>query len=157
MTRKTRPARPSETLATYPPAQIAALGASRRIWSNATRYPTQVLAHSDVAPERKQDPGPGSLARARLATVSACLARRGPGGRAAPDAAHPWDALQSAAAAALLRLRPTASTAPGMSRAAPSCAPSSFTFAPPWSPAEPDAECQAILTALLERYFPEPG
>ena len=22
---------------------------------------------------------------------------------------------------------------------------------------EPDAECQAILTALLERYFPEPG
>ncbi|WP_244081463.1 N-acetylmuramoyl-L-alanine amidase, partial [Aeromonas caviae] len=41
----------------YSPAQIAALGALAR--DLVERYqipPTQVLAHSDVAPERKQDP-----------------------------------------------------------------------------------------------------
>ncbi|RWT42086.1 peptidoglycan-binding protein, partial [Aeromonas caviae] len=30
-------------------------------------------------------------------------------------------------------------------------------FRPALVTGEPDAECQAILTALLERYFPEPG
>ncbi|MGL5304428.1 MAG: N-acetylmuramoyl-L-alanine amidase, partial [Aeromonas sp.] len=43
----------------YTPAQIAAVGALSR--DLVTRYQipaTHVLAHSDIAPDRKQDPGP---------------------------------------------------------------------------------------------------
>ena len=120
----------------YPPAQTAASAPRRDLVERYPDPPTQVLAHSDVAPERKQDPGPRFLWR-ELAL------RYGVG--AWPDEARwpslcqtqliPWDALQWQQQLADARLRAYPSTAPGMSRAAPSCAPSSFTFAPPWSPA----------------------
>ena len=43
----------------YTRAQIAALGAlARELVDRYQIPPTQVLAHSDIAPERKQDPGP---------------------------------------------------------------------------------------------------
>ncbi|MBP8051514.1 MAG: N-acetylmuramoyl-L-alanine amidase, partial [Aeromonas sp.] len=43
----------------YTQAQIAAIGAlTQKLVQRYRIPPTQVLAHSDVAPERKQDPGP---------------------------------------------------------------------------------------------------
>lgn len=35
--------------------------------------------------------------------------------------------------------------------------PAELHFRPALITGEPDAECQAILMALLEQYFPEPG
>ena len=142
----------------YTRAQIAALGALARDLVDRYRIPpTQVLAHSDIAPERKQDPGPHFPWRelalhhgvgawpdeARVAELRQAplplwdaqqwqqqLARYGYG--VAPSGA--WDEQSRAVLRAFqLHFRPALITG------------------------EPDAECQAILMALLERYFPEPG
>ncbi|WP_421280898.1 N-acetylmuramoyl-L-alanine amidase [Aeromonas taiwanensis] len=140
----------------YTEAQIAALGALAR--DLVERYqipPSQVLAHSDVAPERKQDPGPrfpwrelalryGVGAWPDEARVAALRQQRLPawppliwqqqlaryGYGIAPSGE--WDA-QSRAVMRAFQLH----------------------FRPAQVSGEPDAECQAILMALLERYFPE--
>ena len=140
----------------YTEAQIAALGALARELVERYEIPhTQVLGHSDVAPERKQDPGPRFPWRelalrygvgawpgeARVATLrqqplpawspliwQQQLARYGYG--IAPSGE--WDA-QSRAVMRAFQLH----------------------FRPAQVSGEPDAECQAILMALLERYFPE--
>ncbi|QXB56563.1 N-acetylmuramoyl-L-alanine amidase [Aeromonas sp. FDAARGOS 1415] len=140
----------------YTEAQIAALGALARELVERYDIPhTQVLGHSDVAPERKQDPGPrfpwrelalryGVGAWPDEARVAALrqqglpawpllvwqqqLARYGYG--IAPSGE--WDA-QSRAVMRAFQLH----------------------FRPAQVSGEPDAECQAILMALLERYFPE--
>lgn len=134
--------------------QIAAIGALSQ--SLVQRYqisPTQVLAHSDIAPERKQDPGPlfpwRELAlnygvgawpdETRVAALRQSLpawnalqwqqqlARYGYGIAPSGD----WDEQSRAVLRAFqLHFRPALVTG------------------------EPDAECQAILIALLERYFP---
>ncbi|MGY3895995.1 N-acetylmuramoyl-L-alanine amidase [Aeromonas enterica] len=142
----------------YTRTQIAAIGALTQ--ELVLRYqipPTQVLGHSDVAPERKQDPGPhfpwrelalryGVGAWPDEARVTALrqqpapawdtlawqqkLARYGYG--VAPSGI--WDE-QSRAALRAFQLH----------------------FRPALVSGEPDEQSQAILTALLERYFPEPG
>lgn len=140
----------------YTEAQIAALGALARELVERYEIPhTQVLGHSDVAPERKQDPGPrfpwrelalryGVGAWPDEARVAA-LRQQGPpawpplvwqqqlaryGYGIAPSGE--WDA-QSRAVMRAFQLH----------------------FRPAQVSGEPDAECQAILMALLERYFPE--
>ena len=142
----------------YPPAQIDALGALAR--DLVERYqipPTQVLAHSDVAPERKQDPGP------RFPWRELAL-RYGVG--AWPDEArvaelrqtqlNPWDALQWQQQLARYGYGlPQHGAWDEQSRAVLRAF--QLHFRPALVTGEPDAECQAILTALLERYFPEPG
>ena len=140
----------------YTEAQIAALGAlARELVERYQIPPTQVLGHSDVAPERKQDPGPrfpwrelalryGVGAWPDEARVAALrqqglpawppliwqqqLARYGYGIAASGE----WDA-QSRAVMRAFQLH----------------------FRPAQVSGEPDAECQAILMALLERYFLE--
>ncbi|WP_281706233.1 N-acetylmuramoyl-L-alanine amidase [Aeromonas taiwanensis] len=140
----------------YTEAQIAALGALARELVERYDIPhTQVLGHSDVAPERKQDPGPrfpwrelalryGVGAWPDEARVAALrqqglpawpplvwqqqLARYGYG--IAPSGE--WD-VQSRAVMRAFQLH----------------------FRPAQVSGELDAECQAILIALLERYFPE--
>ncbi|MGY6039871.1 N-acetylmuramoyl-L-alanine amidase [Aeromonas sp. AE23HZ002T15] len=136
-------------------AQIAAIGALAR--DLVRRYdipPTQVLAHSDIAPERKQDPGPlfpwRELAldygvgawpdEARVAALRQSLpvwdallwqqqlARYGYGITPSGD----WDE-QSRAVLRAFQLH----------------------FRPGLVTGEPDEESQAILMALLERYYPE--
>ncbi|MFB0585393.1 N-acetylmuramoyl-L-alanine amidase [Aeromonas salmonicida] len=142
----------------YTQAQIAAIGAlTQKLVQRYRILPTQVLAHSDVAPERKQDPGPhfpwrelalhyGVGAWPDEARVTALrqqpapawndltwqqqLARYGYG--VAPSGT--WDE-QSRAALRAFQLH----------------------FRPALVSGEPDEQSQAILTALLERYFPEPG
>jgi len=142
----------------YTRAQIAALGALAR--ALVDRYhipPTQVLAHSDIAPERKQDPGPHFPWR-ELAL------RHGVG--AWPDEARvaelrqaqliPWDALQWQQRLARYGYGlPQHGAWDEQSRAAMRAF--QLHFRPALITGEPDAECQAILTALLEQYFPEPG
>ncbi|MFM5856380.1 N-acetylmuramoyl-L-alanine amidase [Aeromonas rivipollensis] len=142
----------------YTRAQIAALGALAR--DLVDRYhipPTQVLAHSDIAPERKQDPGPHFPWR-ELAL------HHGVG--AWPDEARvaelrqaqliPWDALQWQQRLARYGYGlPQHGAWDEQSRAALRAF--QLHFRPALITGEPDAECQAILMALLERYFPEPG
>lgn len=140
----------------YTPAQIAAVGALAR--ELVRRYdipPTQVLAHSDVAPERKQDPGPHFPWRTLAQEY---------GVGAWPDEARvaelrqtplpAWDALQWQQQLA----RYGYGIAPSgewdeQSRAAMRAF--QLHFRPALITGELDAECQAILMALLERYFPE--
>lgn len=140
----------------YTPPQIAAVGALAR--ELVRRYdipPTQVLAHSDVAPERKQDPGPHFPWRTLALEY---------GVGAWPDEARvaelrqtplpAWDALQWQQQLA----RYGYGIAPSgewdeQSRAAMRAF--QLHFCPALITGESDAECQAILMALLERYFPE--
>lgn len=142
----------------YTRAQIAALGALARDLVDRYRIPpTQVLAHSDIAPERKQDPGPHFPWR-ELAL------HHGVG--AWPDEARvaelrqaqliPWDALQWQQRLARYGYGlPQHGAWDEQSRAAMRAF--QLHFRPALITGEPDAECQAILMALLERYFPEPG
>ncbi|MGY3945105.1 N-acetylmuramoyl-L-alanine amidase [Aeromonas tecta] len=141
----------------YTPAQIAAVGALAR--DLVQRYqipPTQVLGHSDVAPERKQDPGP--LFPWRELALDYGVGAWPDETRVAAlrqQAAPAWDALQ---------------WQQGLARYGYGITPSGdwdeqshavlrafqLHFRPSLVNGEPDAECQAILTALLERYFPAP-
>ncbi|MGL4251787.1 MAG: N-acetylmuramoyl-L-alanine amidase [Aeromonas sp.] len=137
----------------YTPQQIAAVGALSR--DLITRYripPTQVLAHSDIAPDRKQDPGPHFPWRQLYLTygvgawpdenrVAALLASPLPEwdatmwqqqlaryGYDLPQTGQ-WDE-QSNAVMRAFQLHFRASNVDS----------------------EPDRECQAILIALLEKY-----
>lgn len=140
----------------YTQAQIAALGAlTHKLVERYQIPPTQVLAHSDVAPERKQDPGPHFPWRelalhygvgawpdeTRLAEL-----RQQP--------APAWDALgwQQRLARYGYGVAPSDSW-DEQSRAALRAF--QLHFRPALISGEADAESQAILTALLERYFPE--
>ncbi|MGL5374812.1 MAG: N-acetylmuramoyl-L-alanine amidase [Aeromonas veronii] len=137
----------------YTDTQIAAVGAlSRDLVARYHIPPTHVLGHSDVAPDRKQDPGPHFPWRQlyltygvgawpdeeRVATLLAStqpewdaamwqqqLARYGYG---LPQSGQ-WDE-QSRAVMGAFQLHFRASKVDG----------------------EPDRECQAILMALLEKY-----
>ncbi|WP_409011727.1 N-acetylmuramoyl-L-alanine amidase [Aeromonas salmonicida] len=142
----------------YTQAQIAAIGAlTQKLVQRYRIPPTQVLAHSDVAPERKQDPGPhfpwrelalhyGVGAWPDEARVTAL--------RQQPAAA--WNALtwQQQLARYGYGVAPSG-TWDEQSRAALRAF--QLHFRPALVSGEPDEQSQAILTALLERYFPEPG
>ncbi len=139
----------------YTRAQIAALGAlARELVDRYQIPPTQVLAHSDIAPERKQDPGPhfpwrelaqhyGVGAWPDEARVTAL--------RQQPAAA--WNALtwQQQLARYGYGVAPSG-TWDEQSRAALRAF--QLHFRPALVSGEPDEQSQAILTALLERYFP---
>lgn len=141
--------------------QIAAVGELVR--DLAARYriaPTQVLAHSDVAPTRKLDPGPRFPWRrlhfeygvgawpdeSRVAALRAELAR-------SPSAR--WDAgrWQQALARYGYDLPAT-----GLWDVPSRDALRAFQlhFRQEKVDSEPDPESQAILTALLEKYYPAP-
>ena len=142
----------------YTRAQIAALGALARDLVDRYRIPpTQVLAHSDIAPERKQDPGPhfpwrelalhyGVGAWPDEARVTALRQQPAPA----------WNALtwQQQLARYGYGIAPSG-TWDEQSRAALRAF--QLHFRPALVSGEPDEQSQAILTALLERYFPEPG
>ncbi|MGL5812848.1 MAG: N-acetylmuramoyl-L-alanine amidase [Aeromonas sp.] len=136
-------------------AQIAAVGALAR--DLVRRYdipPTQVLAHSDIAPERKQDPGPlfpwRELAldygvgawpdEARVAALRQSLPA--------------WDALLWQQRLARYGYGITPSGRWDEQSRAVLCA-FQLHFRPSLVSGEPDEESQAILMALLERYYPE--
>lgn len=139
----------------YTQAQIAAIGAlTQKLVQRYRIPPTQVLAHSDVAPERKQDPGPhfpwrelaqhyGVGAWPDEARVTAL--------RQQPAAA--WNALtwQQQLACYGYGIAPSG-TWDEQSRAALRAF--QLHFRPALVSGEPDEQSQAILTALLERYFP---
>lgn len=142
----------------YTQAQIAAIGAlTQKLVQRYRIPPTQVLAHSDVAPERKQDPGPhfpwrelalhyGVGAWPDEARVTALRQQPAPA----------WNALtwQQQLARYGYGVAPS-STWDEQSRAALRAF--QLHFRPALVSGEPDEQSQAILTALLERYFPEPG
>ncbi|MGU5714484.1 N-acetylmuramoyl-L-alanine amidase [Aeromonas taiwanensis] len=140
----------------YTEAQIAALGALARELVKRYDIPhTQVLGHSDVAPERKQDPGP------RFPWRELAL-RYGVG-------AWPDEARVAALRQQGLPAWPLLVWQQQLARYGYGIAPSGewdeqsravmrafqLHFRPAQVSGEPDAECQAILMALLERYFPE--
>lgn len=140
----------------YTEAQIAALGALARELVERYEIPhTQVLGHSDVAPERKQDPGPRFPWRE--------LAQRY-GVGAWPDEARVAALRQQG-----LPAWPPLAWQQQLARYGYGIAPSGewdeqsravmrafqLHFRPAQVSGEPDAECQAILMGLLERYFPE--
>lgn len=140
----------------YTPAQIAAVGALGRELIQRYRIPpTQVLGHSDVAPERKQDPGP-------LFPWRELALNYGVG--AWPDEARvaelrqgqlpAWDALrwQQSLARYGYGITPSGDW-DEQSRAVLRAF--QLHFRPALVSGEPDAESQAILIALLERYYPE--
>ncbi|WP_348685316.1 N-acetylmuramoyl-L-alanine amidase [Aeromonas bestiarum] len=142
----------------YTRAQIAAIGALTQELVQRYRIPpTQVLAHSDVAPERKQDPGPhfpwrelalryGVGAWPDEARVTALREQPAPA----------WDALTWQQQLARYGYGVASSGAwDEQSRAALRAF--QLHFRPALVSGEPDEQSQAILTALLERYFPEPG
>ncbi|ELI6431675.1 N-acetylmuramoyl-L-alanine amidase [Aeromonas sp. 2HA2] len=142
----------------YTQAQIAAIGAlTQKLVQRYRIPPTQVLAHSDVAPERKQDPGPhfpwrelalhyGVGAWPDEARVTALRQQPAP----------TWNALtwQQQLARYGYGIAPSG-TWDEQSRAALRAF--QLHFRPALVSGEPDEQSQAILTALLERYFPEPG
>lgn len=139
----------------YTQAQIAAIGAlTQKLVQRYRIPPTKVLAHSDVAPERKQDPGPhfpwrelalhyGVGAWPDEARVTALRQQPAPA----------WNALtwqqQLARYGYGVAL---SSTWDEQSRAALRAF--QLHFRPALISGEPDEQSQAILTALLERYFP---
>lgn len=140
----------------YTQAQLAAVGALAQELIRRYQIPqTQVLGHSDVAPERKQDPGP-------LFPWRELALQYGVG--AWPDEARveqlrqqpapAWDALawQQQLARYGYGIAPSGDW-DEQSRTVLSAF--QLHFRPALVNGEPDAESQAILSALLERYFPE--
>ena len=139
----------------YTQAQIAAIGAlTQKLVQRYRIPPTQVLAHSDVATERKQDPGPhfpwrelalhyGVGAWPDEARVTALRQQPAPA----------WNALtwQQQLARYGYGIAPSG-TWDEQSRAALRAF--QLHFRPALVSGEPDEQSQAILTALLERYFP---
>ncbi|HEM7888548.1 TPA: N-acetylmuramoyl-L-alanine amidase [Burkholderia cepacia] len=139
----------------YPPEQVAAL---TRLWKDiVTRYaipPTRVVGHSDIAPQRKIDPGPlfpwHALAQAGVgawpdaATVAARLAGRDP--HAPVDvrelqlklARYGYDVATDGVLDARTRRVFAAFQ---------------MHFRPADYAGDPDAETDAIAQALLDKYF----
>ena len=142
----------------WPPAQVAALIALAK--DIVTRYqiaPTRVVGHSDIAPQRKIDPGPlfpwkqlyeaGVGAWPDDATVRRYLAGR--------DPSSPVDVrtLQQK----LARYGYEVAT-DGVLDSRTRCVIAAFQmhFRPRDYLGNPDAETDAIVSALLEKYLPEP-
>ncbi|MGL5323984.1 MAG: peptidoglycan-binding protein, partial [Aeromonas sp.] len=116
--------------------------------------PTQVLGHSDVAPERKQDPGPHFPWRQLYLTYG--VGAWPDEGRVAELLASPlpdWDAAmwQQQLARYGYGLSQTGQW-DEQSRAVMGAFQLHFRASKVDS--KPDRECQAILMALLEKYFP---
>ncbi|AOJ31367.1 N-acetylmuramoyl-L-alanine amidase [Burkholderia metallica] len=140
----------------YPPEQVAALiRLSKDIVARYGIPPTRVVGHSDIAPQRKIDPGPlfpwHALARAGVgawpddATVAARL-----GGR---DPHAPVDVRE-------LQLRlarygyDVATDGVLDARTRRVFAAFQMHFRPTDYAGNPDAETEAIAQALLDKYFP---
>jgi N-acetylmuramoyl-L-alanine amidase len=146
---------------TFTEAQIAAVGAlSQDLVERYHIPPTHVLAHSDIAPTRKLDPGPRFPWRrlsleygvgawpdeARVAVLNAEL-EQAPQGR--------WDAARWQQALARYGYDlPQSGDWDAPSRDALRAFQLHFRAARVDS--EPDNESQAILMALLEKYHPTP-
>jgi len=137
----------------YTPQQIAAVGAlSRALIARYQIPPTQVLGHSDIAPERKQDPGPhfpwrqlyfeyGVGAWPDEARVAKLLT----------DPLPDWDAVQWQQQLARYGYGlPQSGRWDEQSRAVMRAF--QLHFRQTRINGEPDSECQAILIALLEKY-----
>jgi len=144
----------------YPPAQVDAL--IRLAKDIVTRYqipPTRVVGHSDIAPQRKIDPGPlfpwkqlydaGIGAWPDAATVAADLAGR------APDAPADVRGLQLKLARYGYQIA-TDGVLDDKTRRV--FAAFQMHFRPRDYAGNPDAETDAIAQALLDKYAPEfPG
>ena len=141
----------------YPPDQTAALIAlAKDIVARYQIPPTRVVGHSDIAPQRKTDPGPlfpwkalydaGVGAWPDAATVNADLAGR------APDAPADVGALQSK----LARYGYDVATDGVLDeRTRRVFAAFQMHFRPRDYSGVPDAETDAIAQALLDKYLPE--
>lgn len=141
----------------YPPAQVEAL--VRLAKDIVARYripPTRVVGHSDIAPQRKIDPGPlfpwRTLAQAGVgawpddAAVAARLAGR------APDAPVEVRALQLK----LARYGYDVATDGVLdARTRRVFAAFQMHFRPSDYAGNPDAQTDAIAQALLDKYFPQ--
>jgi len=140
----------------YPPEQVDALiRLAKDIVSRYRIPPTRVVGHSDIAPQRKTDPGPlfpwkalydaGVGAWPDAATVTAELAGR------APDAPVDVRALQSK----LARYGYDVATDGVLDeRTRRVFAAFQMHFRPRDYSGTPDAETDAIAQALLDRYLP---
>ncbi|WGS43669.1 N-acetylmuramoyl-L-alanine amidase [Burkholderia sp. JSH-S8] len=140
----------------YPPEQVDALvRLSKDIVARYGIAPTRVVGHSDIAPQRKIDPGPRfpwrALAQAGVgawpddATVAARLAGRD------PHAAVEVRALQLK----LARYGYDVATDGALdARTRRVIAAFQMHFRPSDCAGEPDAETDAIAQALLDKYFP---
>lgn len=139
----------------YTPQQIAAVGAlSRELVARYQIPPTQVLGHSDVAPERKQDPGPHFPWRQLYLTYG--VGAWPDEDRVAELLASPlpdWDAAMWQQQLARYGYGlPRSGQWDEQSRAVMGAFQLHFRASKVDS--KPDRECQAILMALLEKYFP---
>ncbi|RQS75486.1 N-acetylmuramoyl-L-alanine amidase [Burkholderia sp. Bp8963] len=140
----------------YPPGQVDALiRLSKDIVERYQIPPTRVVGHSDIAPQRKIDPGPlfpwRALAQAGVgawpddATVAARLAGRD------PHASADVRALQLKLARYGYDV-PTDGTLDARTRRV--FAAFQMHFRPSDCAGNPDAETDAIAQALLDKYFP---
>jgi N-acetylmuramoyl-L-alanine amidase len=141
----------------YPPAQVDALvRLARDIVARYGIPPTRVVGHSDIAPQRKIDPGPlfpwRTLAQAGVgawpddATVAARLAGR------APDAPVEVRGLQLK----LARYGYDVATDGVLdARTRRVFAAFQMHFRPSDYAGNPDAQTDAIAQALLDKYFPQ--
>ena len=140
----------------YPPAQVDAIVKLAK--DIVTRYnipPTRVVAHSDIAPQRKTDPGPafpwktlydaGIGAWPDAPAVALHLAGRDP--KAPVDVAALEEKLQRYG-------YDTATDGVFDDRARRVIAAFQMHFRPSDYAGNPDAETDAIAAALLDKYFP---
>jgi N-acetylmuramoyl-L-alanine amidase len=140
----------------YPPAQVDAIVKLAK--DIVTRYnipPTRVVAHSDIAPQRKTDPGPafpwktlydaGIGAWPDAPAVALRLAGRDP--KAPADVAALEEKLQRYG-------YDTATDGVFDDRARRVIAAFQMHFRPSDYAGNPDAETDAIAAALLDKYFP---
>jgi N-acetylmuramoyl-L-alanine amidase len=140
----------------YPPAQVDAIVKLAK--DIVTRYnipPTRVVAHSDIAPQRKTDPGPafpwktlydaGIGAWPDAPAVALHLAGRDP--KAPVDVAALEDKLERYG-------YDTATDGVFDDRARRVIAAFQMHFRPSDYAGNPDAETDAIGAALLDKYFP---
>jgi N-acetylmuramoyl-L-alanine amidase len=142
----------------YPPAQVDALiRLSKDIVSRYGIPPTRVVGHSDIAPQRKTDPGPlfpwkqlydaGVGAWPDAATVTADLAGR------APDARADVLGLQQKLARYGYEVATDGVLDEKTRRV---FAAFQMHFRPRDYSGNPDAETDAIAQALLDKYMPAP-
>lgn len=139
----------------YPEAQIATLIAlSRDLITRHGIEATNVVAHADIAPERKIDPGPAFPWRR--------LHEAGIGPWPEPAAVARWQASFAGEAPSLARLQEAlaawgyalAITGEADPRTRAVLRAFQMRFRPADYRGRPDAETAAILWALLERYRP---